>query len=205
MAELISLLTFRAETPDTVRTAFTDQLREHLGERGLVASTLPGGRNAGDILVRLSLGTERPEPDFGLGAILGGPIALSDGAIFEAAAADGDVLASTVHRTALFHAFRDPSPDRLARFEQETAAMPRRMDFIRGWSLGRVTRSWGRFAWSHVWEQGYDRLDDLTGRYMRHPCHWGQVDRWFDPEHPEWLIDPGLCHAFCLTTKPEGA
>jgi len=48
-----------------------------------------------------------------------------------------------------------------------------------------------------VWEQGYDRLEDLTGSYMKHPCHWGQVDRWFDPEHPDWLIDPGLCHAFC--------
>lgn len=20
-----------------------------------------------------------------------------------------------------------------------------------------------------------------------------------DPEHPDWLIDPGLCHAFCRT------
>ena len=24
-------------------------------------------------------------------------------------------------------------------------------------------------------------LHYTTGRYMRHPCHWGQVDRWFDP------------------------
>ena len=50
-----------------------------------------------------------------------------------------------------------------------------------------------------MWEQGYDMLEDLTVDYMRHPCHWGQVDRWFDPEHPDWLIDPGLVHAFCAT------
>jgi hypothetical protein len=34
---------------------------------------------------------------------------------------------------------------------------------------------------------------------MLHPCHWGEVDRWFDPEDPEWLVDPLLCHSFCET------
>jgi hypothetical protein len=37
---------------------------------------------------------------------------------------------------------------------------------------------------------------------MLHPCHWGQVDRWFDPEDPDWLIDTFLCHSFCETRAP---
>ena len=26
------------------------------------------------------------------------------------------------------------------------------------------------------------------------------VDRWFDPEDPDWLVDPVLCHSFCETS-----
>jgi hypothetical protein len=191
MPELVALLTLRAEI---------DVAIERIMAFGpmLVRPTLPGGRNAGDLLVRMTFDGAAPSADFGLGSA----IAQSDGAIFESIDGAGDPCASPIHRTALFHAGREPTPDRLARFEAETIAMPRRMAFIRGWSLGAVTRAWGRFAWSHVWEQGYDTLEDLTGRYMRHPCHWGQVDRWFDPEHPNWLIDPGLCHAFCRTGDP---
>jgi hypothetical protein len=191
MAELVALLTLRVEADEAIAriAAFCP---------ALVRPTLAGGRNAGDLLVRMTLSGDVPDPDFGLGSA----VAASDGAIFERVAGEGDPCGSPIHRTALFHAGRDPTADRLARFEAETVAMPRRMPFIRGWALGRVTRAWGRFAWSHVWEQGYDALEDLIGRYMRHPCHWGQVDRWFDPEHPDWLIDPGLCHAFCHTGDP---
>jgi hypothetical protein len=161
MAELIALLTLRAEIDVAIEriTAFRPIL---------VRPTLPGGRNAGDLLVRMTFDGAAPNSDFGLGSA----VAQSDGAIFESIAGAGDPCASPIHRTALFHAGREPTPDRLAHFEIETILMPRRMAFIRGWSLGAVTRAWGRFAWSYVWEQGYDTLEDLTGRYMRHPCHW---------------------------------
>jgi len=187
MADLIALLTLRCPIEEAMA---------RITVLGLVRPCLPGGRNAGDLLIRMTVDRPPRLEDLGLTKDL---VAADDGALFEPIAGEGDARASPVHRTALFHAARHPSADRLARFEAEMIAMPRRTDFMRGWMLGRVTRAWGRFAWDYVWEQGYDRLDDLTGRYMRAPCHWGQVDRWFDPEHPDWLIDPHLVHAFCHT------
>ena len=86
--------------------------------------------------------------------------------------------------------------ERIAGFEADLAAMPRHVATIRGWALGRTMRAWGRLPWTHVWEQTYDTLEGLTGTYIHHPHHWGHVDRWFDAEHPDWLIDPGVCHAF---------
>jgi len=34
--------------------------------------------------------------------------------------------------------------------------------------------------------------------YLRHPYHWGHVDRWFDGEAPRLIVRPGFCHTFCL-------
>lgn len=42
-------------------------------------------------------------------------------------------------------------------------------------------------------------MDDLPGEYLMHPFHWGRVDRWFDPEFPEWTVD-AISHAFCTLT-----
>lgn len=196
MSELVSLLAFREGTTDSDRAAFASAIRDHLPGEALVAPALPGGRNAGDLIVRATV-AGAPSGDFGMGSAFAEAIASADGALYDIAAGAGDACATAIYRTALFHTFRDPTAQRLARFATETIAMPRRMPFIRAWALGRVTRSWGRFAWDYVWEQGYDQLEDLTSCYMNHPCHWGQVDRWFDPEHPDWLIEPGLCHAFC--------
>ena len=55
----------------------------------------------------------------------------------------------------------------------------------------------GARPWTHVWEQRYDALDGLMGDYMMHPYHWARVDRWFDPESPDWIVDTHLCHSFC--------
>ena len=134
MPELIALLTLRCPVAEAIA---------RIDGPALVAPTLPGGRNAGDLLVRMTCATP-PTPDFGLGDL----VTRNDGALFEAIAGDGDARASPIHRTALFHAARAPSPLRLARFESETLAMPRRIRSIRGWTLGRVTRAWGRFDWT---------------------------------------------------------
>jgi len=152
MADLIALLTLRCPIEDAMA---------RIAVSGLVRPCLPGGRNAGDLLIRMTVDRPPRLEDLGLTKDL---VAADDGALFEPIAGEGDARASPVHRTALFHATRHPSADRLARFEAEMIAMPRRTDFMRGWMLGRVTRAWGRFAWDYVWEQGYDRLDDLTGR-----------------------------------------
>jgi hypothetical protein len=107
-----------------------------------------------------------------------------------------------LYRVALFCANQRPTPDRLARFAAETSAMPRYVRSIRRWQLSTPTHASGSRPWTHVWEQEYDDLAGLNGPYMLHPCHWGQVDRWFDPEDPDWLVDPMLCHTFCETSAP---
>ena len=56
--------------------------------------------------------------------------------------------------------------------------------------------------WTHVGEQEYATLDGLAGTYIMHPQHWSNVERWFDPEYPEWLVDPVLVHTFCTISKP---
>jgi len=107
-----------------------------------------------------------------------------------------------LYRVALFCANRNPTPERLARFASETRAMPRHVRSIRSWQLSTATEAGGTRPWTHVWEQEYDDLAGLNGPYMLHPCHWSEVDRWFDPEDPDWLVDPFLCHSFCESESP---
>ena len=90
------------------------------------------------------------------------------------------------------------TPDHIVRqFEAETLAMPRYIGAIRNWRLSRVTKATGARAWTHVWEQEYADPGGLLGPYMTNPYHWARVDRWFDPECPEHIVDTRLCHSFC--------
>lgn len=107
-----------------------------------------------------------------------------------------------VYRVALFCANQAPSAERLARFAAETQAMPSYIRSIRSWQLAVTCEAAGSRPWTHVWEQEYEDSAGLMGPYMMHPYHWAHVDRWFDPEWPEWLVDPTLCHAFCEVTAP---
>ena len=105
-------------------------------------------------------------------------------------------LASGIHRTLLLCADRDPSPDRLERFAFETVRMPRHIPAIRNWRFSPVLEATGERRWTHVWEQEFADLGGLFGPYMMHPYHWAVIDRWFDPECPDWLVDTRLCHSF---------
>ena len=55
----------------------------------------------------------------------------------------------------------------------------------------------GARGWTHVWEQEFANIGGLAGEYMLHPYHWARIDRWFDPECTQWMIDTTLCHSFC--------
>ncbi|MEZ4279664.1 MAG: Dabb family protein [Myxococcota bacterium] len=109
-------------------------------------------------------------------------------------------LKEGVKRTALFRKLPDAAPEALARFERDLLEMPAHVPAILNWRLARAVRlDWSSAdapAWSHVWEQEYDRLEGLTVDYMVHPHHWAHVDRWFDPESGCQIIDAQLCHAF---------
>lgn len=106
-------------------------------------------------------------------------------------------LSGGIKRTLLLRVQPHASTADIAALEQDLLRMPRYLDGIRAWSLGRVVPQ-GR--WTHVWQQEFARVEDLLGDYMLHPCHWGWVDRWFDPESPHWIVDTALCHAFCPIT-----
>ena len=57
--------------------------------------------------------------------------------------------------------------------------------------------SGGARNWTHVWEQEYTDIGGLTGPYMLHPYHWSHIDRWYDPDCTDWIVDPHLCHTYC--------
>lgn len=196
MSEVIDILTLANDVDCEAMAAAVRGAAAATGASEVfVARSESVGRFQGDLLLRMRFDGAPAEP------VLPRAVVHRDGAIFCPVAHGGRSPKVGVYRTALFAAVRDPSPARLEQFEAETAAMPRRVATIRGWTLGRVTESWGRYPWTYVWEQTFDTPAGLTQTYMNHPCHWGQVDRWFDTEAPDWLIDPGLCHAWAQSAE----
>ena len=75
--------------------------------------------------------------------------------------------------------------------------MPYYIPAIRNWQLSRAEEATGARRWTHVWEQEYADAGGLMGPYMMHPYHWARIDRWFDPECPDRIVDARLCHSFC--------
>jgi hypothetical protein len=102
-------------------------------------------------------------------------------------------LSNGIWRTLLLRARPGVAAQQIEMLEQDLLSMPNYMQGIRNWNLSKVTSP---SSWTHVWQQEYTRIDDLLGEYLLHPFHWGWVDRWFDPEFPEWTVD-NLSHAFC--------
>jgi len=103
-------------------------------------------------------------------------------------------LKNGISRTLLLKVKEDATEDQLYGLENDTLAMPDHLQGICNWSFSRTVDN---SKWSHVWQQEYANLGDLTGEYMTHPYHWAWVDRWFDSEIPEHCVESTLCHAFC--------
>ena len=104
------------------------------------------------------------------------------------------VVQNGIFRTLLFKVLPGAAQTSVQQLERDLLAMPEYMQGIRKWSLGRVTSD---SRWTHVWQQEYQTVDDLMGEYLMHPYHWGYVDRYFDPDSPDWLVDPQLAHCYC--------
>ncbi|ALG83660.1 Dabb family protein [Gordonia phthalatica] len=105
-----------------------------------------------------------------------------------------------VYRTLLLGVRDDADDAAIARFERDTLTMPEHLPSILWWRLSRVESAHGPTPFTHVWEQVFSDPEGLRGQYMRHPVHWGLVDRWFDPEVPEHITLERLCHVACLLT-----
>ncbi|MBV7702921.1 Dabb family protein [Nocardia nova] len=178
----------------------------------LVAPTLPGARNGGDLLVHLQFESEsewsrwRAPID---AATSGSSVHHVDAAEYRGGSPGQDRAGrrnssspASVYRTLLLRVDDSASPAELGRFEHAMLQMPVHLPGIRAWQLSRVAHASGTSAWTHVWEQEFADLDTLLGPYMNHPVHWGHVDRWFDPECPEQLVKDRVCHSFCAMSAP---
>jgi hypothetical protein len=106
-------------------------------------------------------------------------------------------LRNGIWRTLLFSVRPDARAEHVAALERDLLRMPHYMPGIRNWQLGRIVSD---SAWTHVWQQEFECVEDLQGEYLMHPFHWGRVDRWFDPEFPEWIVT-AISHAFCPLTS----
>jgi len=88
-------------------------------------------------------------------------------------------------------------------FEAEMQMMPSYIGTIRNWALNPVLSSKGSRSWSYVWEQDFDDVNGLLNEYRMHPIHFGLVDRWYDPEHPDHILDARRLRLVC--NAPESA
>lgn len=102
-------------------------------------------------------------------------------------------LRQGIWRTLMFRVRPEAPGWQVRGLEQDLLRMPEYMPGIRNWRLARVLTPG---TWTHVWQQEFASAEDLLGEYLMHPFHWGRVDRWFDPEFPEWTVE-AISHAFC--------
>lgn len=206
MYDVVRVLHFDPSISTANRAALARQVESLANstapDRHLVAETLPGVINGGDLIVRLRYSTKdrwlevRDRFDSVLADL---PTVRLDGAEYTPGP-DGrrqDYRGDgAVYRALLLRAEDAPAED-LARFAADTLSMPRYVSSMLAWRLTEIDRSLGPTEWTHVWEQEYRDLSGLLGEYMLHPVHWAVVDRWFDPEFPRHVVHEKICHTFC--------
>lgn len=213
----VTCLLHLADPADTMTTEMTVKriiaAAEGAGaQRPLVARTLPGVRNGGDLLAhfRFASKSEWLSVREAVHETMTCPaIDHVDSAEYSGGhAGDGrtgrrsDASPPTVYRTLLLRVDDAATPAEIARFERATLQMPRHIPAIQAWQLSRVERATGTSQWTHVWEQEFADVDGLLGPYMNHPVHWALVDQWFDPENPDQIVKDRICHSFCAIPEP---
>lgn len=102
-----------------------------------------------------------------------------------------------VHRILLLSVRPFTSMGKVAKFEAEMRDMPNYLPSILNWGLSHVVESGGERHWTHVWEQDFADAGGLFGSYMMHPIHFAHIDRWFDTQSHDWIVDPELCSTYC--------
>ena len=165
------------------------------------APTMEGSFNGGDAIALFDFADEAAFDSArgDLDAVLKGEdVERADTAFFRHGRSDTSArdLETRVYRALLLCADRPATPEKQARFDAEIVLMPKYIPAIANWRYSEVLESSGERAWTHLWEQEYADVGGLMGPYMMHPYHWARIDRWFDPECPEWLVDTRLCHSF---------
>jgi Stress responsive A/B Barrel Domain len=120
-------------------------------------------------------------------------------------------IVNGIHRVLLL-AIKPFSPaDKVLQFEAEMRNMPAYLPAIRNWGFSRIVEGGGARCWTHVWEQDFADAGGLFGPYMMHPIHFAHIDRWFDTQSHDWIVDPELCSTYCsfetsaLALLPQGS
>ena len=168
---------------------------------GVVAPTLAGSRNGGDLLMHLRF--QREDDWHAVSADV--ESVLSDAAITRVNGADyhgaptpiAHRRAGAVYRTLLLRVEPNIEAATVARFEADLRALPGYVSSISAWQLSRTTHTVGASEWTHVFEQEFSDADSIAGPYLMHPFHWSVVDQWFDPECPKVIVRERVCHSFC--------
>ena len=216
MFKLTKLVTFMPDAGETERqritAALTDAVRGTPSvSRGLIRSTLPGGVNCGDLLWHVQFHDEqayraaiqRPAWRAAENALSdAGYVAHVDSIRYRQEAFDirEPKLQNGIYR-ALIVRLRPSVPlEKLRQFEREMREMGRYIPAIRNWGFSRVIDGSGARRWDYVWEQEFETADALMGPYMIHPYHFSWIDRWFDPESQDWILDTQIRHSFCTFT-----
>lgn len=169
--------------------------------RAVVAPTLAGSRNGGDLLMHLRFDNENTWRS----AIADVGTALTDPAITRVNGADyhgaptvvADRAPGSVYRTLLIRVAAETGADSIDEFEADLRALPRYVSSISAWQLSRPSYTVGATNWTHVFEQEFSDADGIMGPYLMHPFHWAVVDQWFDPECPKSIVHERVCHSFC--------
>jgi len=197
------------DVADARRDRVLAELRSAAAETGalrwVVAPTLAGSRNGGNILVHLRFSDEDSFRCAAkrFDALLVGPtVTRVNGAAYPGEPRRCGATPGTVYRTLLLRVQPDTGVDTVARFERELSSMPHYVSAIRAWQLSRVAESVGDAPWTHVFEQEFSDAGGLMGPYLIHPIHWAVVDRWFDPETTDVIVRDRVCHSFCSVNRP---
>ncbi len=198
MYNRLSLISLKPDLEPGARDSFLEKLRRPVSAGDvLLRPTLPGVYNGGDYLWKVrtpilhapEASQRLPENRQSLDQV--------QSVTYKEGEGGGDWSGGGVYRALLLSVRPSTAAGVVERFQRDVLEMPRYIKSIRAWRLSRVLSGEGARNWTHVWEQRYDDLQGLIGPYMMHPYHWSWVDRWFDPESPEWIVDTHLCHSFC--------
>lgn len=210
MYKLTKLISFAETADQAAHTALVAKMRTLArGDavvRSLIEPTLPGVYNGGDLIAHFCFSddTTRQCFDRSLQEVLRDETVRHVDSVTYAGqpgAITAPGLRGGVYRTLLLSVDRPVDQAVINRFEAEMSKMPHYIPAIRNWQLSRVSETSGARQWTHVWEQEYDSIEGLMGPYTMHPYHWGWIDRWYDPECPDWIVNTHLCHSFCIFEK----
>ena len=207
MLKLTELVTFAEGGVEAERMAVRAALAQAAAARPgilrtLFEPTLPGHHHGGDLLCHLQFEDHAALEGWRADAapiLCRASVVHVDSAAYSSGtgATRSPGLRSGIYRSLLFCVDPGAPAGSVAELEAQLRDMPNHVPEIRNWSLSRVAQAGGSLPWTHVWEQEFDDLAGLQGPYMAHACHWALVDRWFDPEAPERIVQPALCHSFC--------